>query len=238
MTDSLSVQLSIVIPALNEEKCLADAVATARQAAAQAGVSCEVIVVNDGSTDNTGKLAAQHADRVIHHASPIGLGGSFSEGIAAAKGQYVVMVPGDNEVEGDAIQALFTQFNNADIVTLYPVNPQVRRWYRQWISTFFNGLVRWSSGVALKYYNGPTMYRTQLVQACLPVSAGFGYNAELLITLIRGGASFCEIPMHIKFQAGRRSRAWRFSNWFQVGATLFKLFLSRFFKGLPKKVSV
>jgi glycosyltransferase involved in cell wall biosynthesis len=138
--------ISFVVPALNEEANIADAV---REAVASMGdrfSDYELLLFDDGSTDRTGaimdKLAAadpRHI-RVTHNPSPRNLGGVYKQGIALARMDYLLMVPGDNENPGHALQAPFDAIGRADIVLPYPVNSQVRGSARHLVSRTYVGL--------------------------------------------------------------------------------------------------
>ena len=89
--------ISIVIPALNEEKtigrCVSKAIETLRQI--DPTMSCEVIVADNGSTDRTREMAA-HKGALIVDAPQKGYGNALMEGLKAAKGQYLIMADGDD----------------------------------------------------------------------------------------------------------------------------------------------
>jgi glycosyltransferase involved in cell wall biosynthesis len=78
--------LSIIVPAYNEEKTLADSVASACAAAMQAGGDFEIIVVNDCSADSTAMVAEEIAAknpriRALSNPVNLGMGGAFKTGL-------------------------------------------------------------------------------------------------------------------------------------------------------------
>lgn len=96
MKDGL--ELSIVMPCLNEAATIGDCVIAAQAALRDLGVSGEVVVADNGSTDGSREIAVQHGARVV----PIperGYGAALLGGIAAARGIYVVM--GDADLSYD-----------------------------------------------------------------------------------------------------------------------------------------
>ena len=88
MTQTSSV--SIVVPALNEEKNLEATIESVRQIVPRFFPDWEILIFDDGSTDTTGKIADRLAVgdtriRVTHHASPRNLGGCYREGVRQSK---------------------------------------------------------------------------------------------------------------------------------------------------------
>ncbi len=83
--------ISIIIPAMNEEKAIGIVVHALRQLA----IDMEIIVVNDGSTDDTSRVAREAGAAVIDHPLNLGAGKSVKDGIAASSSEYIMMMDGD-----------------------------------------------------------------------------------------------------------------------------------------------
>ena len=78
--------ISVVIPALNEEIAIGATIAGVSEVLAAANlVPFEIVVVDDGSSDQTGKIAAAAGAKVIRHPHNVGYGRSLKNGIAAAQ---------------------------------------------------------------------------------------------------------------------------------------------------------
>jgi glycosyltransferase involved in cell wall biosynthesis len=103
-------EVSVVIPAYNEESTLEEVVAEATEAAALVARRYEVVMVNDGSVDRTGEIADQLASsheavRVVHHASNRGFSGSMQSCVENAAGDYVFLGPADGQARyGDLVR--------------------------------------------------------------------------------------------------------------------------------------
>jgi len=192
----------------------------------------ELLLFDDGSTDRTGAImddlaAADPAHvRVTHNPTSRNLGGVYKQGIALARMDYILMVPGDNENPGHALQAPFDAIGGADIVLPYPVNSAVRGFARYTVSRIYVGLLNRLFGLRVRYYNGTVIHRTANLKTLPIKTSSFAYQAEILIKLLCAGKSFVEVPIRIDPpKEGRRSRAFRWKNMVQVGRTLGDLFM-------------
>ena len=224
--------VSFVIPALNEEANIADAVREAVSAIRDRFSDHELLLFDDGSTDRTGAIMDQLAAadprhvRVTHNPTSRNLGGVYKQGIELARMDYILMVPGDNENPGHALQAPFDAIGRADIVLPYPVNSAVRGWARHLVSRIYVGLLNRLFGLRVRYYNGTVIHRTANLKGLTVKTSSFAYQAEILIKLLCVGKSFVEVPIQIDPpKEGRRSRAFRWKNMVQVGRTLGELFM-------------
>src|SRR4051794_32709934 len=95
-------QVSIVIMAFNEERSIESTVHETHHALNQLNCPYEVLIVDDGSTDQTGVLADQLAlqlagVRVVHHRENQGLGGVYRTGFFESKGEGVAFFPADGQ---------------------------------------------------------------------------------------------------------------------------------------------
>src|SRR5579884_3576563 len=92
------LELSIVMPCLNEADTVATCVRKAREALRRSGISGEIIVADNGSEDGSQALAAAEGARVVPVASR-GYGHALMGGIAAARGRYVLMGDADDSYD-------------------------------------------------------------------------------------------------------------------------------------------
>ncbi len=96
------IEISIVVPALNEEACIGDLVEEIERAIVGPGVEAELIVVDDGSTDRTAAILADLARarpwlRSLHHPRPLGQSAAMGAGIAAARGRFIATLDADGQ---------------------------------------------------------------------------------------------------------------------------------------------
>ena len=95
---ALPVEVSVVIPCLNEVNSLAFCVDKAVNAFRASGLSGEVIVADNGSTDGSVQIAEEHGARVVHVAER-GYGSALQAGIAAARGPLIIMGDADDSYD-------------------------------------------------------------------------------------------------------------------------------------------
>jgi hypothetical protein len=94
----LNIELSIVMPCLNEAETLARCIQKARAGLEKAGVTGEVVVADNGSTDGSQELARAHGARVVT-VSARGYGSALRGGIEAAAGKWIIMGDADDSYD-------------------------------------------------------------------------------------------------------------------------------------------
>jgi glycosyltransferase involved in cell wall biosynthesis len=104
-------QVSLVLPAYNEQECIGEAVEAASAALDRAFDGWELIVVDDGSSDRTGSIAAAAADddprvRVVTHERNRGYGAAIRSGMAEARGPVVAYSDSDLQFDYGELQYL------------------------------------------------------------------------------------------------------------------------------------
>lgn len=91
---ALPVEVSVVIPCLNEAENIEECVRRSLEALAEAGIAGEVVVADNDSDDGSAELAAAAGARVVHEPRR-GYGSAYLAGFGAARGQYIVMLDAD-----------------------------------------------------------------------------------------------------------------------------------------------
>jgi glycosyltransferase involved in cell wall biosynthesis len=144
------LQVSVVIPCLNEAGTIAECVAQARQALEQGQLAGEVVVVDNGSNDGSAEIATAAGARVVHELER-GYGSAYLAGFAAAHGTYIVMADADLTYDFREIPRFVAELDGgADLVVgnrMNNIHPGAMPWHHRYIgnpllSGFLNLLFR------------------------------------------------------------------------------------------------
>ena len=221
--------VSVIVPALNEERNLAEAVATVVNAIGDAFADYELLIFDDGSTDGTAKVADELAAvnphlRVTHNSENKGFGYNYRHGIEIARMEYVTWFPGDNDAPGDGLRAILNAAGSADIVVGYLSNSHVRPPARRFISAAYVMLLNALFGLRLRYYNGPSVIPRRLLLTVPINTRGFACLAGTLIRLLRSGHGYIEVPYQTGERQHGRTKAFMLKNIISVLNTIAALF--------------
>lgn len=223
--------ISIIVPCLNEEgniRGTIESIKAALEASSRFG-GYEIIIFNDGSTDKTGPLIdelkkTERGIRPVHNPKNMGFGYNYTEGVRLASMEYIIMVPGDNEIPAAAITRVFSLAGDADIIIPYTANQFVRPLARRAISWLFVVVINTLFGLNLRYYNGTCLIKSALLKECPLKTWGFAYMAAILVRLLRRGASYMETGVDIQPRDTGRSKAFAPKNVVSVAHAIFTLF--------------
>src|SRR5262249_31677839 len=103
MISEKSIELSVVMPCLNEAETLERCIQKAFKGLEATGVEGEVIVADNGSDDGSQAIAERNHARVVDVAQR-GYGSALSAGIAAAQGEYIIMADSDDSYDVSNLQ--------------------------------------------------------------------------------------------------------------------------------------
>ena len=230
--------ITLVVPALNEETLIVETVEQIVEVTEGRFAEYEVLLINDGSTDSTGRLmdglAARNARiRVFHNPTNIGLGSSYHLGVAQARYEFVMLLCGDGGMPASSLPPIFAKIGSADIVVPYCTNlKEIKGRGRYLLSRTYTTLLNALFGLRLKYYNGLPVHRVELVRSVGGRSDGFGFQAEILVQLIRAGRTYVEVGV-LGAEKANRSSALRLKNIVSVSRTLKNLLVQVYVTKAP-----
>ncbi len=229
-------KLSVIMPALNEEKNILDAVSNTLKAFELLNINGELIVINDGSTDRTQKLVEQKTKEfpgriyIIQHAQPKGIGSCFWEGINYSKGDVIVMLPGDNENDPQEILRYHKLLEHVDIAVPFIFNKESRTLFRNILSFIYRFIINTTFLVNFNYTNGTILYRKSVLKELHGCSSGFFFQTDILVRSVKKGYLFAEVPYRLALRKTGASKAITFPSFYQVIKGYLKLVMDYYFK--------
>ncbi|TKJ37166.1 MAG: cell wall biosynthesis glycosyltransferase [Planctomycetes bacterium B3_Pla] len=121
------VSISVFFPCYNEQENVGRTIEKALAVLEKLGADFEVIIIDDGSTDDTGRIADDIAGRdnrvrVVHHERNLGYGAALQSGFKAATNELVFYTDGDGQFDISEMPPLLELMEQHDIVTCYRLN--------------------------------------------------------------------------------------------------------------------
>ena len=197
--------VSLVLPAYNEEGAVGDVVNEFRAELDSSGVTYEVLVVDDGSTDQTGQAAALAGARVLRSPQNLGYGLALRRGIVAAKFPFVMICDADRTYPASAVAELLRFAEHLDMVV-------AARTGRQFRGRGVRALARSSLRMFSSFVVGRRVpdvnsgYRIFRKTACLGyfgiLSPGFSFTTGLTLAMISDARSVGFVPVEYGERVG------------------------------------
>lgn len=211
LTNNIKAKVSILAPAHNESAILQQSVEKIYEYMSdlEDRYDWEMVIVNDGSKDNTGKIADAVADskenmRVYHHKINKNLGGALRTGFSLCKGDYVVVLDLDLSYAPEHIGELLDtmQETEADVVVASPYMPGGRTTgvplIRKILSKAHNRLTKITSGMPIHTFTSMVRaYRKSFLDVVNLKSSTYAINPEILQKAFILRARVVEIPAHL-----------------------------------------
>ena len=223
-------QLSVVVPAFNEEALLEDCIRRLHTVLAALRVPAEIILVDDGSRDRTpaiaDTLARQLPGVIAVHQENQGIGGAFRTGVARATGDYLILWPADMPAAIADLAPYIAQFGRADVIVgcrrrRVGYNPLMR--FNAWL---YPQLVSTLVGLRVRDVNWIHAYRRAQFLKITLTQRGIPMLAEGLVRLRDLGATFVEVDVDMKERLGGVPSASRLRVMRRTLAGLFGLWWS------------
>ncbi|MBN2271638.1 MAG: glycosyltransferase family 2 protein [Sedimentisphaerales bacterium] len=208
-----AISISVFFPCYNEEDNVGTTVAKAREVLDRLNADYELIIVDDGSSDDTARIAdtiatEDPAVKVIHHPTNLGYGVALQSGIRAAHKNLVFYTDGDGQFDFAEMPPLLDLMRHYDIVSCYRLDRQdsiVRR-FNGWCWTklvcLMFGLKIRDIDCAFKLYKREVFDNMELC------STGALIAAEILTRAVRKGCTITQTGVHhFPRTAGRQTGA-------------------------------
>jgi glycosyltransferase involved in cell wall biosynthesis len=213
--EASDLELSVVIPCLNEADTIGTCVAKAQRALREHRITGEVVVADNGSTDGSQDIAATNGARVIGVETK-GYGNALMGGIAAARGRYIIMGDADDSYDFLEIPRFVEKLRQGyELVqgcrlpsgggrVLPDAMPFLHRW---WGNPMFSVLARrWFDAPIHDVYCGLRGFTKGMQQRLQQRCTGMEFATEMIIKSSLHGVKITEVPITLH-PDGRKSHA-------------------------------
>ena len=197
----VSVELSVVVPALNEGASIGELIRRVARRLERLSVAGEILVVDGGSTDGTPRWAAEAGARVLAQPGH-GYADALLAGLAAAAGRFVLTMDADDSHDPDFVDALWARRDAAELVVAsryVPGGHAQMPLARRLLSRVLNAVGRWVLSLPVRdLSSGYRLYR----RAALPTAGVRAVHFDVLIELLTRvhgeGWRIAEGPFHYR----------------------------------------
>jgi Glycosyl transferase family 2 len=215
------VEVSFVMPCLNEEQTLPQCIAKARRAIDRHRLCAEIVVADNGSTDGSVRIAEELGARVVP-VSERGYGAALMGGISAARGEYVIMGDADDSYDWSAVFPFIERLRaNDDFVfgCRLPggggtILPGAMPWQNRWIGNpALTAIGRLFFGAPVSdFHCGLRAFRKTAFEALNLRTTGMEFASEMIVKATLQGHRISEVPITL-YPHGRdrppHLRRWR-----------------------------
>lgn len=194
------MQLTILMPCLNEAETLATCIEKAQGWIRRAGIDAEVLIADNGSTDGSQDIARAHGARVVDVAAR-GYGSALFHGSQAARGAWIIMGDADDSYDFSALDAFVAKLREGyDLVMgnrfAGGIAPGAMPWKNRYIG---NPVLTWIGRVLFKcpasdFHCGLRGFTKQAFERMDLRTTGMEYASEMVIKATLFGMRVCEVP--------------------------------------------
>ena len=188
--------ISIILPALNEEGNIERAVRSAAAAVAPLVDAYEIVVVDDGSRDETPTILKRLEQElgpkllVVTHESNLGYGKALRVGFDSAHGRYIFYTDADNQFDLRELEGFFPAIEGVDAILGYRVGRQDGA-FRLMVSNGYNALASFAFGMDVRDLNCSfKLFRREALTSLYLEEDYFFIDTEIVVQLHRAGYKY------------------------------------------------
>jgi Glycosyl transferase family 2 len=212
------IELSVVLPCLNEAETLATCITKARRSMEELGIDGEIVVADNGSTDGSQSIAESLGARVV----PVperGYGAALRTGIAAAEGQFVIMADADDSYALDNLGPFVEALRGgADLVMgnrfAGGIEPDAMPALHRYLG---NPVLSWLGRLFFRvpindFHCGMRGFRRDRIMGLGLTTTGMEFASEMVVRSAINGLNITEVPTTLKPDGRSRAphlRTWR-----------------------------
>lgn len=194
-------KISVVIPAKNEARSLVNLLPAIRQQLGDA----EILVINDGSSDETAGICEQHGARVVSHPYALGNGAAIKTGARAATGDIIVFMDGDGQHRPEDIPKLLQKLAEGfDMAVGARTLASQAGIHRAAANGFYNTLASWMTGHRIQdLTSGFRAARAASFRKFVYLLPnGFSYPTTITMSFFRAGLRVAYVPIAVQKRVG------------------------------------
>lgn len=161
--------ISFIIPCFNEQNDIINTIKEVEKSCQKININnYEIIVVDDGSIDNSNLLVADykkfHNKKIllINNKKNYGYGNAIKIGALKASKKYIIFVAGDNSHKASEIYKIIRNINKYDVISTYYINSHKRNFFRRTFTGFYTPILNFFFNKNIPYYNGVTLIKRKM----------------------------------------------------------------------------
>ena len=195
-------KVSIVVPAYNEEDGLGQVLEKVKSVV---GDECEVIVVDDASTDRTYEITQRAGVRVVRHRRNRGYGAALKTGIRAASGEVVVTMDADGQHNPEDIPELVSCLDDSDMVSGVRSKASHSPWVRRPGKLLLGVVANFLAGMNIPDLNcGFRAIKKDIAVKFFPILPdGFSFSTTMILALLNDGYEVKYLPVTTLARTGK-----------------------------------
>jgi glycosyltransferase involved in cell wall biosynthesis len=202
---NIKPEISILIPAVNEAEIIADIIG--RVCVTMDGLNrlYEILVIDDGSTDETALRAQNAGARVISHPYNIGNGAAVKTGIRQAKGDILVMMDGDGQHNPEDIPKLLEKIGPYDMVVGARTGDSDSHFHRDAANGIYNLFASYICKRKIQdLTSGFRAIKADIAGQFVPLLPNtFSYPTTITMAILRSGFSLAYVPIRANRCVGK-----------------------------------
>lgn len=212
--------ISVVIPAYNEEATIVDVVKSASKVLKKTKLEYEIVLLNDGSIDNTGKIIDELSKkdksiRAIHHKPNKGFTGAMKTCFQSARKHFIFLAPADGGFDFEELPRFLDKIKGYDVATAYIIRNEEAFLSRLKILFFhrpFLFLCRCLLGIPLREFSTVSLWRRRVFQSINVESEDRSamFLPELISKAITKKYKFTEVQINWYKRKGGEAKGARF----------------------------
>ena len=228
-----SLLISILVSVYNEEKTILDVLKRLSDIK-KFGHSIEVIVINDGSSDNSEKIINENKhliDKLISNETNRGKGYSIKKGLESSNGKYIIFQDADLEYDPNDFLKFFKLIEkfNPDLIIGSRLNYSDYTRSYNILNKFGNKLITFLFNIIYNttftdIYSCYACFKKDLLNINSLKTVGFEQHAEILCKVVKKGKKFYEVPINYN---GRNYEEGKKIKFYHIFGVIFQIIIGR-----------